>query len=268
MSKYLGEHAKIYPVAMIGAAVSSADSMPISLVDVQRVTVNVGILSDLATAKAITAGPAASFLVVCGTNGATAVSAFTALTSAQVGFTEATVNEYHDWDVVRVVAGAGASARKADGRTIVIDGTTFTLQENATIADKQINSSANSILVEDLACAINAFCTHLETFTVTTAADSSSEASLYIRRKAYGPGDQGGIDIAATAASASTGCVYVEGVRKSGVIEFRPSQVLATNSSYARFGVRFKSTGTYAVTGSVICVTGYQATNINRVEAP
>lgn len=265
MSKFLGEHAK-FRQAIIGAAVSSADSEPMALADVQRVTVHVGILSDLATAKALAAAPA-SFLVVVGT-AATAVSAMTALTSAQIALGETTALEWHDWDTVRVVAGAGASARKADGRTIIVDGVTFTLQEAATIADKQIGSSANSVIVENLACAIATHCTHLECYSVTTAADSSSEASLRIRRKAYGPGDAGGIDISAPLASGSTGCVYVEGIKKSAIIEFKPSQVLATNSSYTHFGVRFKSTGTFAIDAAVICVTGYQATNVNRVVAP
>jgi hypothetical protein len=166
------------------------------------------------------------------------------------------------------VAGAGATARKADSRTLIIDGTTFLIKEAATIADKQISASANSILIEDLASAIAVHCTHLETYTVTTAADSSSEASLRIRRKAFGPGEAHGIDIASPLASASTGCVYAEGIKKSGIIEFRPSQVLATNSSYTHFGVRYKSTGTFGIGASVICVTGYQATNINRAVAP
>lgn len=265
MSKYLGETAK-FTKAIIGAAVSSADSEPIALRDVSRVTVNVGILSDLATAKAFVAAPA-SFNIVCGT-AANGVSSFTALTSAGIGLGEATAQEWHEWETVRVVAGAGASARKADGRTIIIDGTTFTLQEAATIADKQIGSSANSVIVENLASAIAVHCTHLETYTVTTAADSSSEASIRIRRKSYGPGEAHGIDISTPLASGSTGCVYSEGIKKSGLIEFRPSQVLATNASYTHFGVRFKSTGTYAVGACVISVTGYQATNINRVVAP
>lgn len=265
MSKYLGESAKI-TAAIIGAAVSSADSEPIALKDVSKITVQVGILSDLATAKALAAAPA-SFTVVCGTAGQ-GVSSFTALTGAGIGLGEATALEWHEWDTVRVVAGAGASARKADGRTIVIDGTTFTLREAATIADKQIGSSANSVIIEDLASAIAVHCTHLETYAVTTAADSSSEASLRIRRKASGPGEAHGIDIACAGASGSTGCVYVEGIKKTGVIEFNPSQVLATNSSYTHFGVRYKSTGTFAVESVVICVTGYQSTNINRVVAP
>jgi len=265
MSKYLGEHAK-FTQALLAAAVSSADSEPIALADVQRITVQCGIYNANATAKALAAAPA-SFTVVVGT-AATAVSAMTALTSAKLDLGEVTALQWHEWETVRVVAGAGASARKADGRTIVIDGTTFTLQEAATIADKQIGSSANSVIVENLACAIATFCTHLEAYTVTTAADSSSEASICIRRKAIGPGEAHGIDIACAGASGSTGCVYVEGVKKMGLIEFNPSQVLSTNSSYTHFGVRFKSTGTYAITASVICITGYQATNINRTEAP
>jgi hypothetical protein len=196
------------------------------------------------------------------------VSSFTALTSAGLGLGEATALVFNEWETVRVVAGAGATAQKASSRTIIIDGTTFLIKEAATMADKQISASANSILIEDLASAIALFCTHLETYTVTTAADSSSEASLRIRRKASGPGEAHGIDIQTIGASASTGCVYCEGIKKSGVIEFRPSQVLATNASYTHFGVRFKSTGTFAVGASVICVTGYQATNVNRTEAP
>lgn len=266
MSKFLGEHAK-FTQAIIGAAVSSADSEPIALKDVSRVTVHVGILNDLATAKAITAGAPASFTVVCGTAGQ-GVSSFTALTSAGIGLGEATVGEWHEWETVRVVAGAGATAQKASSRTIIIDGTTFLIKEAATVADKQISASANSILIEDLASAIAVHCTHLETYTVTTAADSSSEASLRIRRKASGPGEAHGIDITCLNASGSTGCVYVEGIKKSGIIEFRPSQVVSTNSSYTHFGVRYKSTGTYGVTASVISVTGYQATNVNRTEAP
>jgi hypothetical protein len=264
MSKFLGEHAK-FTQAIVGAAVSSADSEPMALKDVQRVTVHVSILNDLATAKAITAGAPASFNIVCGTAGQ-GVSSFAALSSAGLALGEATVLQWHEWETVRVVAGAGASAEKASTRQIIIDGTTFQMKEAATITDHQIGSSANSVIIENLACAIALYCTHLETYTVTTAADSSSEASLRIRRKASGPGEAHGIDIEAPLASASTGCVYVEGIKKSGVIEFRPSQVLDTAASYTHFGVRYKSTGTYAVTASVICVTGYQATNVNRTE--
>jgi len=266
MSKFLGEHAK-FAQAIIGAAVSSADSEPMALADVSRVTVHCGILSDLATGKAVGASAAASFTVVCGTAGQ-GVSSFTALTSANINLGEETTNTFTEWETVRVVAGAGASAQKASSRTIILDGTTFLIKEAATMADKQISASANSILIEDLASAIARFCTHLETYTVTTAADSSSEASLRIRRKASGPGEAHGIDIATPGASASTGAVYCEGIKKSGIIEFRPAQVLATNATYTHFGIRFKSTGTYGVTASVICVTGYQATNVNRTEAP
>ncbi len=265
MSKFLGEHAK-FTKAIIGAAVSSADSEPIALRDVSRVTVHCGILGDLATAKTFTAAPA-SFNIVCGTAGQ-GVSSMTALTSAGLNLGEATALVFNEWETVRVVAGIGATAQKAASRTIIIDGTTFLIKEAATMADKQISASANSLLIEDLASAIALFCTHLETYTVTTAADSSSEASLRIRRKAFGPGEAHGIDIQTIGASGSTGCVYCEGIKKSGVIEFVPAQILATNSSYTHFGVRFKSTGTFAVGVSVICVTGYQATNVNRTEAP
>jgi hypothetical protein len=265
MSKYLGESVK-FTQAIMGAAVSSADSEPIALRDVSKVTVQVGILNDLATAKAMAAAPA-SFSVVCGTAGQ-GVSSFTALTSACISLGEVTALEWHEWETVRVVAGAGATAQKASARTIILDGVTFLIKEGATIADKQIGASANSVIIEDLASAIAVHCTHLETYAVTTAADSSSEASLRIRRKANGPGEAHGIDIACAGASASTGCVYVEGIKKMGIIEFNPSQVLATNATYTHFGVRFKSTGTYGVSACVISVTGYQSTNINRVVAP
>ncbi len=137
MSKFLGEHAK-FTKAIIAAAVSSADSEPIALRDVSRVTIHCGILGDLATAKTFTAAPA-SFNVVVGT-AATAVSAMTALSSGGINLGETTALEFHEWETVRVVAGAGASARKADGRTLILDGVTFTFQEAASIADNAAKS--------------------------------------------------------------------------------------------------------------------------------
>jgi hypothetical protein len=262
MSKFLGEHAK-FTKAIIGAAVSSADSEPMALADVQRVTIQCGILSDLATAKAMAAA-AASFTVVVGTN--SDVSSMTALTSANIALGETTALEWHEWETVRVVAGAGATAQKAASRTIILDGTTFLIKEDATVADYQLPASDNRAFIQGLASAITKQLTHLEYYSLTTGADSSVEGSLRIRRKATGPGESHGIDIACAGASGSTGCVYVEGIKKSGIIEFRPSQVLATNSSYTHFGVRYKSAGTFAIAASVICVTGYAATNINRTK--
>ncbi len=264
MSKFLGEHAK-FTQAIIGAAVSSADSEPMALADVSRITVHCGILNDLATAKAITAAAPASFNIVCGTAGQ-GVSSFVALTSAGLALGEATVLQWHEWETVRVVAGAGATAEKASTRQLIIDGTTYQIKEAATIADHQLSASDNRQFIADLASAVATFHTDLETYSLTTGADSSVEGSIRIRRKASGPGEKHGIDIAAPLASASTGCIYVEGIKKSGIIEFRPSAVLATAASYTHFGVRFKSTGTFGVTASVICVTGYQATNSNRTE--
>lgn len=264
MSKYLGEHAK-FNNALLLAGASTADSQPFALRDVQRVTVECAIMvTALDTAKQLAAAPA-SFNIVVGT-AATAVSAMSALASAGLDLGEASAKEFNNWEIVQIIAGAGASARKADGRTVIIDGVTFTIQENATIADKQIGASANSVIVENFACAIATHCPHLEVFDVVTAADSSSIAYLSIRRKETGPGDADGIDIKSTLASASTGCVYVAGVRKSGLIEFKPSDVLATNSSYTHFGVRFKSTGAFNAAANVIRITGYQSTNANRTE--
>jgi hypothetical protein len=264
MSKFLGEHAD-FKNALLLAGASTADSQPFALRDVQRVTIECAIaVTALDTAKQIAAAPA-SFTVVVGT-AATAVSAMIALTSANLDLGETTAKEFNNWEVVQIIAGAGASARKADGRTVIIDGTTFTLQEAATIADKQIGSSANSVIVENFACAIATHCPHLEVFDVVTAADSSSIAYLSIRRKETGPGMAKSIDIKSTLASASTGCVYVAGVRKQGLIEFRPADVLATNSSYTHFGIRFKSTGLYNAAANVIRITGYQSENDNRQE--
>jgi hypothetical protein len=264
MSKYLGEHAK-FNNALLLAGASTADSQPFALRDVQRVTVECAIMvTALDTAKQLAAAPA-SFTVVVGT-AATAVSAMTALGSAGIGLGEATAREFHDWEIVQIIAGAGATAQKAASRTIILDGVTFTLHENATLTDKQANTSANSICIENLACLIATFCPHLEVFDVVTAADSSSIAYMSIRRKERGPGDSVGIDIASTLASGSTGCVYVAGVRKNGLIEFNPNDVLATNSSYTHFGIRFKSTGLYNAAANVIRITGYQSTNANRTE--
>lgn len=264
MNKYLGEVADVKG-AFVLAGASTGDSQPFALRDVQRVSVLCQIeVTAGDTAKYLAAAPA-SFTVVVGT-AATAVSAMSALGSAGVGLGVTTANELTDWEAVQVVAGAGASARKADSRTLILDGTTFTLTTGATVADKQISASANSKIVEAIASAIATHCTHLEVYDVTTAADSSSQASICIRRKEYGPGMVKSIDLSAPSASGSTGCVHVRGIKKSGIIEFRPNDVLATNSSYTHFGVRFKSTGAYNAAASVIRVTGYQSTNDNRTE--
>ncbi len=265
MSKFLGEHAK-FTQAIIGAAVSSADSDPIALADVSRVTVHCGILSDLATAKMTVAAPA-SFSIVCGTAGQ-GVSSFTALTSANLNLGEATALEANRWETVRIQAGVGASAEKASTRQVIVNGTTFQCKEAATIADYQLPSSDNRVFVEGLASAIRIGLLPGVTYmNFTTGADSSQVSYMDLRRKAKGPGElSSGITISTPLASQSTGCVIAYGVKKSGIIEFRPGQVLATNASYTHFGVRFKSTGTYGVTASVICVTGYQATNSNRTE--
>lgn len=263
MSKFLGEHADIKG-ALVVAGGSSGDSQPFTLRDVSRVSVLCQIMVTAGdTAKYLAAAPA-SFSVVCGTN--QDCSSMSALASANLDLGATAAAILNKWEEVQVVAGAGATAQKASSRVIVIDGTSFLVKEGATVADKQISASANSILIEDLASAIALFCTHLETYGVTTAADSSSQASLCIRRKDYGPGMARSIDISATGASGSTGCVHVRGIKQCGIIEFHPNDVLATNSSYTHFGVRFKSTGAYNAAVSVIRVTGYQSTNANRTE--
>lgn len=261
-SNFLGERFDIKTAKiLVAGGGSSANSQAFSLQDVSRVTIICGLEAATAVALATAVAPC-TVSVVVGTY-TTAASGMTLLTGATLEMGQATLGVLTNWDVV----GIGAEAAVATGRKLIIDGTTFMIEANATLADKQISASATPALVEALACVIATFCTHLETFGMATAGDATAESMIFVRRKDYGAGQPQSIDVQVTANASSSGQVFIQGIQQTGVIEFRPSDVLATNASYTHFAVRFNSAVTsQQFAAIVIRETGYQVKADNRTQ--
>lgn len=259
MSKFLGEHADIKG-AIVMAGGSSANSQPFALRDVSRISVLCQMQNAYSCALTTAIAPA-TVSVVCGTFSDPASMAV--LTGGTIVMGMSTAAQLTNWETIAVAA----LGTLGTGRMLVIDGTTFTIHANASATDKQLSASAASIFTDALACAIATFCTHLETYGQVTNGNATATSILYIRRKEFGPGMAAGITAYTSAQATSVDQVHIQGIKQNAIIEFRPADVLATNSSYTHFGVRFNcAVTTQNFAAQVIRVTGYQSTNVNRIE--
>lgn len=257
MSKFLGESIDMKgAVILVAGGVSSANSQPFSLKDVDRVTVLCQLVAPLSSVLATAIAPA-TISVVCGTN--REASGMTVLTGATFVMGQATIGELTKWESIAVSAhGTIATA------VITIDGATYHIQANATFADKQLSASACSVFTHRLASAITAFHPNLETYGLVTAGNGTATSVLYIRRK---DGAADSLSISISANTASSDAVSIQGISQTGMIEFTPNDVLATNSSYTHFGVRFNQAVTTQIFSAVVLrEKGYQSTNVNRHE--
>lgn len=263
MSHYLGEKFNIKNAVFNSTGTAAVYSQTFSLRDVSRVTILCNVNEAISTVLATAIG-AANFSVVCGTD--CAASSMSSLTSGVLTLGQTTLGTLTNWEEVLV----GADATVSTGRTLVIDGTTFTINPNSSVGDKSLLSSACSAFIHSVVSAIATHCTHLETFGMVTAGGATAKAYVGIRRKDYGPGMSAGITISVTANASSSDMHYIQGLKQQGVIEFRPGDILATNASYTHFAVRLNSTVTAGMnlSAQVIRETGFQSTNVNRKKVP
>ena len=260
MSKFLGESKEITgAVILVAGGGSSANSQPFSLKDVSRVTVACQLGAAFSSVLATAVAPA-TVSVVCGTS--REASAMSVLTGATLVMGQATISELTKWDTV-VISAHGTVATAV----ITIDGSTFHIQTNATLSDRQLNSSACSVFTAKLVSAIATYCTHLETFGRVTAGNATATSYVYVRRKDGSTGRAIDVSIS-NANAASSDCVFIQGIKQTGIIEFVPNDVLATNSSYTHFGVRFNSAVTSQQFSAVVIkeTLSQPTTDINRVE--
>lgn len=260
MSKFLGESKQITgAVILVAGGGSSANSQPFSLKDVSRVSVVCQLGAAFSTALTTAVAPA-TVSVVCGTNGE--ASSMSVLTGATLVMGQATLGTLSKWDAVAISAhGTVATC------VINIDGSTFHVQANATLTDRQLNSSACSAFVHSVVSAIATYCTHLETYGLVTAGNATATATIYVRRKDGSTGRAIDVSIS-NANAASSDCVFIQGIKQTGIIEFTPNDVLATNSSYTHFGVRVNSGVTTQQFSAVVIkeTLSQPTTDINRVE--
>lgn len=264
-NNFLGERQKI-DVAMIHNGGSSWNSQAFSLADVGKVTIVCGMHVATMSSALVAINPA-TFTVVCGTY-TTAVSGMSVLSGATLELGHATVGVMTNIQEFAVAA----MGTIATGRTITIGNVTYTGQPNASATDIQYNTSGASAAILSLASRISSNDTSLEIHGVVTAGNATATSLMYVRRKDYGPGMDDGITVSVTANASSSDQVYITPIRYSGIIEFEAADVLATNTSYTHFGVRFNSAVTLAgatgMNNSVVIIreVGYQATNVHRTQ--
>jgi len=266
-NNFLGERQKI-DVAMIHNGGSSWNSQCFSLADVGRVSIVCGMhVATMSSDIGMAINPA-TFTVVVGTYSSGGGSNLAVLAGATLELGHATIGVLTNIQEFCVAA----HGTIATGRMIVIDGTTYIGQPNASASDKQWNTSGASAAILSLASRLSSNATHLETFGKVTANNATATSLVYVRRKDYGPGMKDGITVSVTANASSQDQLFITPIRYQGVIEFTPADVLATNTSYTHFAVRFNSAVTLAgatgMNNSVVIIreVGYQATNVHRVQ--
>lgn len=266
-NNFLGERHQV-DVAMIHNGGSSWNTQCFSLADVGRVTIVCGMhVATMSCALSMAINPA-TFTVVCGTYSTAGGSALAILGGATLELGHATIGVLTNIQEFCVAA----HGTIATGRTITIDGVDYTGQPNASATDLQWNTSGASAAILSLASRLSSNATHLEIYGVVTAGNATATSLMYIRRKDFGPGMADGITVSVTANASSDDQLCIAPIRYGGMIEFTPADVLATNTSYTHFAVRFNSAVTLAgatgMNNSVVVIreVGYQATSVHRTQ--
>lgn len=264
---YLGERQKV-DVAMVHNGGSSWNSQAFSLAGVGKVTIICGLhAATLASSRAVAVEPA-TFTVVVGTYTTGGGSAMTALAGATLELGHATIGVLTKCQEFSV----GVHGTIATGRTITIDGNAYTGQPNASATDLQWNTSHTSAAIHSLASRLSSNATNIEVYGKVTNGNATATAAMYVRRKDFGPGSLDGITVSVTANASSSDQLYICPQRYSGIIEFEAADVLATNTSYTHFAVRFNNAVTLAgatgMNNSVVIIreVAYQSTNEHRVQ--
>jgi hypothetical protein len=224
-----------------GGVSAGVYSQAFDLSGVKRVTVFCG-------QKGTATGAAAfgsSFAVLAGvaTEGP---SSFASVAGLNCVLGNTTASELWGVQCIRIVA----HNSYASAKTIVIDGTTYTFQANCTASDKSISCSDSSAIIKGLATVLGLFATHIETSIQTTGATNSA---ILLRAKGLGAGAaRPGINVVVSANGTGANTLSVTPEEDLGVIQFKPEDILATNSSYTKFSVRCQ--GTVTVANKAFCV--------------
>lgn len=247
---YVGEKFKIIPLALNTSVTSASYGQAVSLRNVSRVSVVCGYLVDqfvLDSAAEVQSSLAhtATFAVYVG-DATQNPSSFAALTGATLVLGMATAGQLTNWQEIQVqvigTCATGISLTIGHGNTTK----TFTIEKNASIADGQIGSSNSTVFGNCLASAINLFFPGLEVVAGTTVGSGDTKAWTGIIKEKYQ--GIGGINARVTVQDASTvDIVNVNGFRQTGVIEFDPADVVATNSSYSQFAIQIDCSSTVNV---------------------
>jgi len=178
-----------------------------------------------------------SFKIMAGvaTEGA---ASFTSVAGLNVVVGNASATKIDGVQAVKIVA----HNSYASGKILILDGVTYTFHANCTASDKSISCSDSSGVVHGIATVLKLFATYLETSIVTSGATNSA---LIIRAKRGGAGDvRPGFNIQVTANATGANTLSVTPEEDIGVIQFKPEDILATNSSYTQFCVRVQSSVT------------------------
>lgn len=269
MSKYAGEKYRIIPLAINTSTTTEVRSQAVSLRGVERVTVVCGFNMDLnvldsaAHAESSLANTA-TFAVYVG-DATQNPASFTALTSATCVLGYATLGQTGQCESIQVqVVGSWATGREL---TIGYGNTTktFTLQTNASVADAQLSASDSTAFANALGSALKSFFPNLEVVAGTTVGSGDTKAwSGIIKEKVQGVGL---INAAVSVQDVTTSCVgAVAPSRQTGVIEFTPAHVAATNSCYTQFAIGIDTSATFAdISAFAILETNYEYPSGKRI---
>jgi len=263
MAYDIGEKYKVLQMRTDSTASILSQSIGVNLQDINRVSILCGLEQNVATPTSAiklahaTVAAAATVTVKVGpsTDPASAV-----LTGATLVLGQATLGQLTGWDAV--IFGCGSVAGLTTGRSIVIDGTTFTLQKNGSVADYHLAASNCTAFIASLDSALSRFLPHLETFDAATAGAEGFKVG--VKRKYEGPA----FDVSVTVNTSSTNQICITGYKQAGVIEFTAADVVATNSSYTHFSVQIDSSVTADKYVSAIAVleTGQNVVTKQRVK--
>jgi hypothetical protein len=191
------------------------------------------------------------------------LSSFTSLSCARMHIGMSAATAFYGVDELSLYYHTGSAA--ATNR-ITIDGTTFSVQTDASVTDMQINASDATGFACNFASAISLYATYLEVQGFTTTATA---ANFTVRLKDNGVNSQRkGFDFLVNANEAATLQLEVRQKRRQGVIEFTQSDLSGTNTTYTDFAVRLNSTSTLAE-AKVVCIVReceYSATNSTVIE--
>lgn len=192
-------------------------------------------------------GDLVQLTVVGGTVGATP-SAMAALTNATVSIgsssTKGTV-----WGAQKVRINLMASAMTT-GKTIVIDGSTFTgTAAAAATAGRFAITTATSAVMKSLTTVIKVYATRLDaTFAGTTGVATALGVDVWF--KGYGAS---ALRVATTAQATADG-INCQSLISQGIVTIRAADLLATNASYTDVGVLVNCTGSSAIPVTVHCI--------------
>lgn len=268
MTAFAGERFVMVPLAINSSTTTEVKSQAVPLRGIKKVTVVCGhelalnVLDSAAHAESSLAH-AATFAVYVGdaTQGA---SSFSALSSATVVVGMTTVGQVRNAQQIQIqVVGSWTTGNEL---TISYGPTThtFTMQTNASAADKQISASNATAFAAAFTSQINNYFPQLEVVEGTTVGSGDTNAWTGILKEKI-PGSAT-LSAAVTAQTVSTSAIGNVNVHKMvGLIEFTPEQVFATNASYTQFCVGIDCSVTVTKQSAFAILERNRGGNVNPI---